>query len=189
MGSPAMNMLEATVLREEERTRIVANEMIIDLSNGMLAAHPALRAYEGRTIVLGIRPERLNDSALTGNGLQPRVRGQAELRESLGSEVLVHFSVQARAAVSDEVRELAADVGDDRRIKQLGSLERTTLVGGLGPQTRIQKGHTIEVAIDEGALHFFDASAGAVIYDKAPLERPNDVAARDLANVGDNAGA
>ena len=109
--------------------------------------------------------------------------------EELGSEVLVPFSVQARAAVSDEVRELAADVGDDRRIKQLGSLEPTTLVGRLGPQTRIQKGDTIEVAIDEGALHFFDACTGAVIYDKAPLERPNDVAARDLANVGDNAGA
>jgi hypothetical protein len=83
--------------------------------------------------------------------------------------VLMHFSVQARAAVTDEVRELAEDVGDDRVIEHLGSLERTMLVGRFGPQTRTREGDTIEVAIDEGALHFFDASTGSVIYDKAAV--------------------
>ena len=36
------------------------------------------------------------------------------MREALGSEVLVHFTVAARQAVTDEMRELAEDVGDDR---------------------------------------------------------------------------
>jgi multiple sugar transport system ATP-binding protein len=169
IGSPAMNMLEATVSRENGSTRLAAGEMSIDLSEKTLAAHPALLAYEGRTIVLGIRPEGLNDAALTGDDRQPRFRGKAELREALGPEVLMHFSVQARAAVTDEVRELAEDVGDDRVIQHLGSLERTTLIGRLGPQTRIREGDMIEVAIDEGALHFFDASTGCVIYDKAAV--------------------
>jgi multiple sugar transport system ATP-binding protein len=167
IGSPAMNMVEATVLRANGATRIVAGEMSIDLSEKMLASHPALRAYEGRAIVLGIRPEGLNDAALTGDDRQQSFRGKAELREALGSEVLMHFSVRARAAVTDEVRELAADAGDDRVIEQLGSLERTMLVGRFGPQTRIRAGDTVEVAVDEGALHFFDASTGDVIYDKA----------------------
>ena len=48
---------------------------------------------------------------LTGDGGGPRVRGQRELREALGPEVLMHFSVQARVAVTDKVRELAATVG------------------------------------------------------------------------------
>ena len=185
IGSPAMNMLEATVLHENGWTRIVAGVMIIELSEKTTAAHPALRAYEGRRIVLGIRPEGLNDAALTDAGRQPRVRGQAELREALGSEVLMHFSVQARAAVTDEVRELAADVGDDRRIKRLGSVDRPTLVGRFGPQTRIRKGDTIEVSIDEGALHFFDASTGDVIYDKAPHKPPPAMAVPDLATASD----
>src|SRR5690349_20941488 len=129
IGSPAMNMIEATVVRENGSTRIVAGQMSIDLSATTLSAHPALRAYEGRTIVIGIRPEGLNDAALAGDDRQPRVRGQAELREALGSEVLMHFSVQARTAVTDEVRELAQDAGDDRPIEQLESLERATLVG------------------------------------------------------------
>jgi multiple sugar transport system ATP-binding protein len=169
IGSPAMNMIEATVVRENGSTRIVAGQMSIDLSTTTLSAHPVLPAYEGRTIVLGIRPEGLNDAALAGDNPQPRVRGHAELREALGSEVLMHFSVQARTAVTDEVRELAQDAGDDRPIGQLESLERTTLVGRFSPQTRIRQGDTIEVAIDENALHFFDPSTGDVIYDKAAV--------------------
>jgi multiple sugar transport system ATP-binding protein len=169
IGSPAMNMLDATVSRENGSTRIVAGEISIDLSDRTLAAHPALEAYAGRTIVLGIRPEGLNDAALTGADGQPRLRGRAELREALGPEVLMHFSVQARAAVTDEIRELAEDVGDDRVVEQLGSLETTRLVGRFGAQTRVREGDTVEVAVDEGALHFFDMSTGGVIADKAAV--------------------
>jgi hypothetical protein len=56
-----------------------------------------------------------------------------------------------------------------RVVQQLGSLERATLVGRCSPQTRVREGDAIEVAVDEGALHFFDASTGDVITDKAPV--------------------
>jgi multiple sugar transport system ATP-binding protein len=169
IGSPAMNMLEATVSRHNGSTKIVAGEMSIDLSERTLADHPALEAYEGRTIVLGIRPEGLNDAALAGADGQLRVRARAELREALGREVLMHFSVQARAAVTDEIRELAEDAGEDRAVEQLGPQGRTTLVGCFGAQTRVREGDTIEVTVDQGALHFFDASTGRVIADKAAV--------------------
>jgi len=61
----------------------------------------------------------------------------------------MHFSVQVRAAVTEEVRELAEDVGNDRVMEQLGSRERTTLVDRFSPPTRIREGDTIEVAVDE----------------------------------------
>jgi multiple sugar transport system ATP-binding protein len=166
IGSPAMNMLEATVSRHNGSTKIVADEMSIDLSERTLAAHPALEAYEGRTIVLGIRPEGLNDAALAGADGQLRVRARAELREALGREVLMHFSVRARAAVTDEIRELAEDAGEDRAVERLGPQGRTTLVGCFGAQTRVREGDTIEVTVDQGALHFFDASTGGAIADK-----------------------
>jgi multiple sugar transport system ATP-binding protein len=167
IGSPAMNMLEATVVCENGSTRVVAGEVSIELSEATVAAHPALRTYEGREIVLGIRPEGLGDAALEGAERHPRLRGQAELREALGSEVLMHFSVQARPAVTEEVRELAADVGDDRVAEQIAPRERTTLVGRFSPRTRVREGDSIEVTVDESALHFFDPSTGSVIYDKA----------------------
>jgi multiple sugar transport system ATP-binding protein len=169
IGSPAMNMLEATVSRQNGSTRIVAGDIGVELSERTLDAHPALEAYEGRTIVLGIRPEGLNDAALPGAESQPRFRARAELREALGPEVLMHFSIQARPAVTDEIRELAEDAGDDRVVEQLRPLERTTLVGRFAAQTRVREGDTIEVAVDETALHFFDASTGAAIADKAAV--------------------
>jgi multiple sugar transport system ATP-binding protein len=167
IGSPAMNMLEASVVRDDGTTRIVAGEISLELSESTLAAHPALAGYDGRQIVLGIRPEALNDAALSSDDRQARLRGRAELREALGSEVLMHFSVEARAAVTEEVRELAEDVGDDRTIEQLSAPGRTTLVGRFSPQTRIREGDEIQVAIDDRALHLFDPSTGDVIEDRS----------------------
>ena len=169
IGSPAMNMLEATVSRTNGSTTIVAGEMSVALSEPTLASHPALQAYQGRTIVLGIRPEGLNDAALAGDDRLSRLRGRAELREALGPEVLMHFSVQARPAVTEEIRELAKDAGDDRAVEQLGSLESTSLVGRFDAQTRVREGDTIDVTVHEAALHFFDASTGDAIVGEASV--------------------
>ena len=167
IGSPAMNMLEATVEGQEDTLEIVVGEARIELGHATVAAHPALASYSGHPIVLGIRPETLEDAALVAGGDRHRLSGRAELRETLGSDVLVHFSIAARQAVTDDVRELVEDVGDDRRLERLvsGVESRTTLVGRFSPHTRIREGDTIEVAIDERSLHFFDPRTGLAIYD------------------------
>jgi multiple sugar transport system ATP-binding protein len=164
IGSPAMNMLEARVERHNGSFEIVVGESRIALGQDTLAAHPELAAQENRSIVLGIRPESLEDAALV-DGDQPRLRGEAELREALGSEMLVHYSIAARPAVTDEVRELAEDVGDDRTLEQLaeGVPARADLVGRFSPQTRVREGDSIEVAVDARALHFFDHESGLAI--------------------------
>ena len=76
--------------------------------------------------------------------------------------MLVHFSIAARPAVTDEVRELAEDVGDDRALEQLaeGVPARAALVGRFSPDTRVREGDSIEVAVDARALHFFDHRVG-----------------------------
>ena len=165
IGSPAMNMLEATMERRNGVRELVLGEARIELDEQVLAARPALASYENRPIVLGIRPESLEDAVFAGDE-DPRLRGRAELREALGSEVLVHFSVDARPAVTDDVRELAEDVGDDRALAQLatGAPATTTLVGRFDPHTRVREGDTIEVAVDVSALHFFDADTGLAIH-------------------------
>jgi multiple sugar transport system ATP-binding protein len=64
-----------------------------------------------------------------------------------------------------EVRELVEDVGDDRRLERLvsGVESRATLVGRFSPQTSTREGDTIEVALDERSLHFFDPGTGLAI--------------------------
>jgi multiple sugar transport system ATP-binding protein len=166
IGSPAMNMLAATVERRNGALAVVAGDARIELEDDVLGAHPGLVSYEGREIVLGIRPESLEDASLDETGRGARLRGRAILREALGAEVLVHFTVEARQAVTSEVRELAEDVGDDRALVQLGSgSPRATLVGRFSPRTRIREGDRFEAAVDLHALHFFDSESGHAIHD------------------------
>jgi multiple sugar transport system ATP-binding protein len=166
IGSPAMNMLEAVVERREGGVEILVGDSRIPLDAETLAAHAALTGYEGRTIVLGIRPESLEDATLVEGDHRPKLRGRVELREALGSEMLVHFSVAARQAVTEEVRELAEDVGDDRTLEHLaeGASPTASLVGRFSPHTEVREGDSIEVAVDARALHFFDPATGLGIY-------------------------
>jgi multiple sugar transport system ATP-binding protein len=147
IGSPAMNMLAATVERRNGTLAVVAGDARMELHGDVLGAHPGLVSYEGREIVLGIRPESLEDASLHEAADRARLRGHAILREALGAEVLVHFTVDARQAVTSEVRELAEDVGDDRALEQLTSgSSRATLVGRFSPRTRIREGDELEAA-------------------------------------------
>jgi multiple sugar transport system ATP-binding protein len=168
IGSPAMNMVEAQLARENGTYLAKAGSQSVALDQETLAAHPALTSYEGREVVLGIRPEDLEDVALTPDvPADRRVKGTVELTEALGSELMVHFSIDARQAVTAEVRELARDVGDDRTVQQLEAdmPAKTTVVGRFGARSRVRQGDQIDAAVDTRALHFFDPETGLGIYD------------------------
>jgi multiple sugar transport system ATP-binding protein len=166
IGSPAMNMLEATLERQDGRLAVKAGSQTITLDEETLGQRPALRSYDGRAVILGIRPEDLEDAELAPDTSEAhRLRGQVELTEALGAEIMVHFSVDARPALTEDVRELAADVGDDRPAGA-GSGSGATLVGRFGARSRVRIGDTPEIAVDTRALHFFDPETGLGIYDK-----------------------
>ncbi|MEO8290032.1 MAG: TOBE domain-containing protein, partial [Gaiellaceae bacterium] len=166
IGSPAMNMVEATLARSNGDVVAEAGGQRLVVASETLAARPALKRYEGKTIVLGIRPEDLQDASLASDAPPDRrIRGKVELTEALGSEVMVHFSVDAPPAITDEVRELAEDVGDDRKAsadREPGG--QTAMVGRFGSRSKVKEGETIEVVVDTRALHFFDPETGLGIY-------------------------
>jgi len=89
------------------------------------------------------------------------------LREALGSEVMAHFTIPVRPARTEDVRELAADIGDDRAIEDLeeGESAEAEVVGRFNARTRIKPGDQIEVAVDTRGLHFFDPETGLGIYN------------------------
>jgi multiple sugar transport system ATP-binding protein len=162
IGSPAMNMVEATLQPNNGTLAAAIGSQRIVVGDEKLSAHPALRAYEGRTIILGVRPEDLEDAALLPDTPPDRrLRGNVVLREALGSEIVAHFDIDARPALTDDVRELAADVGEELN----NQAPHTTMVGRFGADTAIHKGQQVEVAVDTRALHFFDPDTGAGIYD------------------------
>jgi len=167
IGSPAMNMLEATVTKANGRLAVDVGNQHLALDEATLEAHPALRAYEGRQVILGIRPEELEDASLeldTPSG--QRLRGLVELREALGSELMVHFTVEGtRPALTEDVKELARDAGaaDTSSLESKGS--GALLVGRFSSRATVEEGKPVEVAVDTRALHFFDIETSEGIYD------------------------
>ena len=166
IGSPAMNMIEATLERANGGLAAATGSQKIALGEETLSTRPGLRAYEGKTVVLGIRPEDLEDAALeTDTPADRRLRGKIVLREALGAEIMAHFTVDARLAMTEDVRELARDVGDERIAEGEAAQDEATLVGRFGARSRVREGEETEVAVDTRALHFFDPETGLGIYD------------------------
>jgi len=165
IGSPAMNLVEATLERQNGDLVAVAGSNRIVLGQETCGARPGLNRFEGRSVVLGIRPEDLEDAALeTEAGERQHIQGQVALTEALGSEVMVHFKIDGRPAVTDDVRELAKDAGTEGLAER--DLERgATMVGRFGARSRVRAGDNVEVAVDTRALHFFDPETGLGIYD------------------------
>jgi multiple sugar transport system ATP-binding protein len=170
IGSPAMNMIEAKLGRADGGLAVEAGGQRIVLGEETVSARPALKNFEGRKVVLGIRPEDLEDSALASEvPADRRLRGEVELREALGSEIMVHFTIDAPPALTEDVRELAQDIGDERAVQEAAEgTQQTTMVGRFGARSSVRVGETAEVAVDTRALHFFDPESGLGIYDTTP---------------------
>ncbi len=166
IGSPAMNLLEATLERRNGGLAAKLGSQSITLDDATLSLHPALRSFEGKDVVLGIRPEDLEDIAIAGDTPDGRrLKGTVELTEALGSEIMVHFSIDAKHAVTEEVRELAEDVDAGGSVQPDHAAGTATLVGRFNARSRVRGGGDVEVAVDTRALHFFDPQTGLGIYE------------------------
>ena len=166
IGSPAMNMVKATIQRADGGLTATTGSQTIGLGDETLSGHPALKSYEGKDVILGIRPEDLEDASLASDTpADRRLKGEVVLEEALGSEVMVHFTIDAEPAATEDVRELAEDVGDERAVEE--TTEETTMVGRFNPRTSVRVGEAAEIAVDTRALHFFDPETGAGIYDES----------------------
>ncbi|MGZ8571408.1 MAG: ABC transporter ATP-binding protein, partial [Actinomycetota bacterium] len=94
-----------------------------------------------------------------------RIRTGVDLRESLGADVVVHFTVQSPAVVTEDTKELARDVGHDKleAVEQRGS-DHSEFLARLSPRTTATNGQPIDLVVDVARLHFFDPETGLAIY-------------------------
>jgi multiple sugar transport system ATP-binding protein len=166
IGSPAMNLLEARLEHASGKLEAVIGEQRIALDEQVLSTRPALRAYEGRDLIVGIRPEQLEDAALdTDAPADRRLKGRLELREALGSEVMAHVSIAARPAVTDDVRELAAEIEAPDVSSGRDNGATTTVVGRFGARSKTREGDDLELSVDTRGMHFFDPETSLGIYN------------------------
>ena len=164
IGSPAMNLLQATLVRDGDRLVARLSEGTdLELAPELVAQRPTLERFEGRPLIVGIRPEHLEDAAVAGEApAGRRLRGTVALREALGSEIMMHLNVEAQPALTDEIRELAEDVGTEAPAAEH---PEAVLVGRFSARSRVAAGDRVEVVVDTTALHFFDPETGLGVYD------------------------
>ena len=166
IGSPAMNLAEGTLTRANggHTIRFGSHELSIDERS--LEGRPSLKNYEGRNVIIGIRPEDMEDARIaTGSPENRRLKALVDLREALGSDVVVHFRVDVGPVVTEDTRELAEDL-DQGTAADLEAAEapESSFVARLNAETRAAVGEPVELAVDTRRIHFFDPSTGQGIY-------------------------
>ncbi|MFL5946616.1 MAG: ABC transporter ATP-binding protein [Gaiellaceae bacterium] len=171
IGSPSMNIFEATVERRGEALAVKLGDQELSVPEDVARKRPALAGYTGRTLAVGIRPEHLEDAAIARNG-GARLRGRILLTEALGSEILAHIEVNAKPVVTDDVVEGAVvDQGEQSVAADLmgehGDGSKTTFVGRFDPASRVKPDAGVELVVDTEKLQFFDLETGYAIHESA----------------------
>jgi multiple sugar transport system ATP-binding protein len=161
IGSPAMNMVDAVVRRSEAGGAVEFAGISLRVPEQMFQQRPALAARVGGRVVLGIRPEDIEDPQFINDRLEgANIRVVVDIREAMGSEVYVHFGVDAPPVITDDTIDLAADA---ELLPEVDSGAQTSFVARLNPRTSAQRGQPITLQVDTRRLHFFDRDTGEAI--------------------------
>jgi multiple sugar transport system ATP-binding protein len=166
IGSPAMNLVRGRLVEDGGAVEVRVGDVRLRLTPGLLASRPSLRSRVGADVVVGIRPEDIEDAAFVpgANGLAFDVR--VSLAEPMGAEVVAHFPIAAEPAAG--VRSVVASGGGDADVASLlglggGEGPGAMLTARLNPRTRAAAAEPLRVAVDVDRLHFFDPETEAAI--------------------------
>jgi multiple sugar transport system ATP-binding protein len=157
IGSPAMNLVGAAIVEQNGGLQAVFGENSLRIDE-----RRELASHYGRRVILGVRPEDLEDAAVAGGVEGRTISAVVDIREDLGSEVLVHFGVGApavrgedvEAALGEEALEATSDVAGRK-----GSLFTARITRESGAR----EGEPIELAVNTSRLHFFEVESGSAI--------------------------
>ena len=156
IGSPSMNFVYATTKATKNGTEITFGDSKIITKN----APETLKAFEGKEIVLGIRPEAFEDSLFANsNEGSETIEIHVSLLEQLGSDTYIHFNKDIKPVQTKAIEEILADEGED--ISVLGS--QTKFIARINPNSSVAEGNNIKLNVDVSKLHYFDPETGLAI--------------------------
>ena len=150
IGAPAMNLRQGRLESDNGTWTVHLGHSRLPLADGVLATRPALANYDGAEVVVGIRPEAMEDASFSGTGM-PRFVVDTELIEALGSDLLVHFHLDAPTV----------DSGDPDLLDDLE--HRTLMIARVDPRSPVRSGDRIELTVDTERFHFFDPATNLAI--------------------------
>ena len=139
IGSPAMNFVRARLSRSNGSILAAFGSTTLELPARALPS--AVAARQGGDVILGLRPEHLEDATLAPADGRPLLRASVSLAEPVGAQVIVHLELDSAVA--------GGEGGD--------------VCACLGPSTACVPGDLLTLAIDPARLHFFDPETEVVL--------------------------
>ena len=134
IGSPQMNFIDAQVVK-------VGSDVVLTFGNNAIKVSEARgntlisNGYEGKTVVIGIRPDDIHDEQIfLSQSPDTVVDATIKVYEMLGAEVFLYFS-----------------------------LDQYEITARVNPRTTARPGDTIKVAFDASKIHLFDKETEQVI--------------------------
>jgi multiple sugar transport system ATP-binding protein len=149
IGSPAQNLYDAVVGEGVRSVKLGSQE--IDLPEAVLLKRPALRSYVGKDVVVGMRPEHLRAASPDTTG--PKLVGDVDLVEALGSELVVHFTIDANRVIAEG----AVDKDEAAAVKKGEGVAR------VEAKTPVKPGDKMTFSVDVEDMQFFDTQTGLAI--------------------------
>jgi multiple sugar transport system ATP-binding protein len=156
IGSPAMNLVGVDLTRSNGGFAARFGENTLEVGDRVLSTRPGLRTFDGRRLILGIRPEDIEDAAFGGG---ERLEAVVDIREDMGSEVFVHFEIGGKAVRGEDVK---AAVGEEAA--EVAGVKGNVWVARVDRDTKAKERERIDLAVDTSRLHFFDPETGNAIY-------------------------
>src|SRR6266508_3453023 len=166
------DLVEAKLVRDDG-TAIIFADHKLPIPPKVFEQRRGLDSYIGRNVIVGVRPSDFEDAAFLQEQGRPVIKADVAIAEELGSEVNVIFPINSRPVQHDVM--LAKF---DKQAQEADETEALTAEEGqslwtarVNPKTQARAGRTIELAIDQLALHYFDPESGEAI--QAPHGSPS----------------
>src|SRR5437763_2556199 len=159
IGSPAMNLVEAELAERNGGlvARFGPHELVVPKE--LVAERPALQRYAGKRVALGIRPEDIpGEPGPDGSRLEVAV----DIREDMGSEVFLHFAVDAPPIKAEELRELVGDEAVEAA-DALTHHHGSPFIAKVARGTGAREGERATLTVNTRLLHAFDLASGDAI--------------------------
>jgi multiple sugar transport system ATP-binding protein len=160
IGSPPMNLVEAKV--HDSKVSFAGYTI-------PLPEDATIPEYEGREVILGIRPSDLEDTEVWHNDRLPTIDVVAEVTEELGSEVNIIFTVDAPPVLTEDTIKAASDEGEADAVLFADTKLLARFCARVDARTTAKPGETITLSIDPARFHFFDPATGASIEAGRPV--------------------
>jgi multiple sugar transport system ATP-binding protein len=155
IGSPSMNLYAGQLTVVGDGGFVTLGSQTVAISPKLLVARPRLREYDGKPVIVGIRPEDFEDARLADGVPDDQcVTSTVALIEALGSEIMVHFGLDAPKV----------DSGDPDAVDEAPN-DTANSVGRFNPRSTVKLGEEVKIAVANENVHFFDSDSREAIWD------------------------